>query len=162
MTYQIGQIVPFHYTRSVWRADIAPPQWFIFHVKSQHELPAEAWLMRNGACEAWHPTEVRWRLVRGKRRKVKYHAALVPGYVFALLDRIPHWDVLFDRAKGKLLHVVSRDGIPLAIGEDVIEKMADVRNACMSAALPSPRQSASAWATRQRWTPAVPWRGRWR
>jgi hypothetical protein len=57
---------------------------------------------------------------------VPYEAAVVPGYVFALLDRIPHWDVLFDRARGKLLHVVSRDGLPLPIGEHVIEAMTDV------------------------------------
>jgi hypothetical protein len=127
MTYHIGQTVPFDYSRGVWLADRIAPQWFIFHVKSQHELPAEAWLIRNGAAEAWHPTEKRWRFTGGsRRRKVPYEAAVVPGYVFALLDRIPHWDVLFDRARGKLLHVVSRDGLPLPIGEHVIEAMTDV------------------------------------
>jgi hypothetical protein len=127
MTYHIGQTVPFDYSRGVWRADRIAPQWFIFHVMSQHELPAEAWLIRNGVAEAWHPTEKRWKLTGGsRRRKVPYEAAVVPGYVFALLDRIPHWDVLFDRARGKLLHVVSRDGLPLPIGEHVIEAMTDV------------------------------------
>lgn len=125
MTYQIGQIVPFDYTRRIWR-EVCGPTWYIFEVPSCREGDAEVWLMQNGAAEAWHPTEALWRPVRGNRRKVKYRVAVVPGYVFALLEREPNWDVLFDRARGKMYRVVSRNGIPLPIGEHVIERMADV------------------------------------
>jgi hypothetical protein len=126
VTYHLGQVIPFTPDRGVWRCEM-PPQWFIFRSSPMAELPAEAWLLRQGALDAWHPVEKKWRIVGGaKRRKVPYIAAVAPGWVFVLLDREPHWDVLFDRARGKLTHVVGRDGIPLAIPETAIEQMAQV------------------------------------
>lgn len=132
MAFEIGQPVdPTAWAtmfgkRGLWARD-ADPQWYIFTTAPQGELPAEAWLRRNGVPECWFPTEMKWRIIpRGKRRKVPYMAPIAPRYLFSVLDKVPHWDVLFDRARGKLTGVVSRDGVPQPIPEAAMMQMQQV------------------------------------
>ena len=130
MTYQIGQIVPFTGSRGIWRGNWYDnrPRWFIFNVPPMGELPAESWLIRNGAMEAWHPVVPKWRIAgpAHNRKKVPYNAPSVSGYVFAMFDREPHWDVLMERSNRKLARVEKRGELPLAIDERIIEQMAQV------------------------------------
>lgn len=126
MAFRVGEVVPVERGRGIWREDW-PPAWFIFTTPAQSESAAAAWLQAQGVCECWFPVEVRWRRQpHGRRAKVKYSAPIVPRYIFAFLPAEPHWDVLFDRARGKLSGVVSRDGLPLAIPEAAILQMRHV------------------------------------
>ncbi len=113
-------------TRGIWHYQLDTPAWYIFGVAPMKELPAEAWLIRNGALDAWHPVEKRWKPCNAKRAKVPYFAPFIAGYTFVRFDREPHWDVLFDRANGKLSYVISSNGIPMRIPETVIAQMAQV------------------------------------
>lgn len=133
--YQAGQVIPpeewqaIFGKRGLWAAPLPAPQWYIFTTAAQRELPAEAWLRRNGVPECWFPTETRWRnLPRGKRRKVSYLAPIAPRYLFAVLDKEPHWDVLFARARvlGNITGVVSRNGVPQPIPEAAMMQMRHV------------------------------------
>jgi len=132
MGYEIGQRIDddawqaMFGKRGIWIKD-ADPQWYIFVTAPQRELQAEAWLRRNGVHECWFPTEPRWRRIpRGMVRKVRYMAPIVPRYLFVMIDKEPNWDVLFDRARGKLTGVVSRDGVPMPICEADMLKMRHV------------------------------------
>lgn len=123
MGYEIGQEIDaaswgaLFGRRGIWRCD-ADPQWYIFVTAPQGEVAAGAWLRRNGVPECWFPTEPKWRRVpRGKVRKVRYFAPVVPRYLFAVIDKEPNWDVLFARARGKLVGVVSCNGTPIPIPE---------------------------------------------
>lgn len=132
MGYEIGQKIDAETwqsmfgKRDLWVRD-ADPRWYIFITAPQGELPAEAWLRRNGVPECWFPTEERWkRIPRGKVRKVKYLAPIVPRYLFVTLDKEPNWDLLFERSLGKLTGVVCRDGVPMPISERDMLKMQQV------------------------------------
>jgi len=99
------------------------PSWYIFTTKAQGERAAAAWLEENGVPETWFPVESKWRkIARGPRRSVEYMAPVAPRYLFAVLDKNPNWDVLFERTRGKITGVVSYEPIP----ERVIMQMAQV------------------------------------
>jgi len=126
----IGDVLPAYAGRGIW-AEPWEPAWFIFQVPPRGELPASAWLSRNGAAECWYPSET--ILTTNRYKPGKRIPKIVPvcsGYLFAVLPARPHWDVMFARAQQgnrKLLtHVVSRGADPIAIPESVIADMAQV------------------------------------
>lgn len=122
----IGDIIPAPTTRGIWHHDWEPA-WHIFQVPPRGELPATAWLTRNGVAECWHPTETAYKRNRFKPgKRIPYERPVAPGYLFAVLPQRPHWDVLFARSRGKLLRVVSHNGDPVAVPEETIAAMAQV------------------------------------
>lgn len=123
---KIGDVLPAPSARGIWGAE-CEPAWFIFTVPPRGELPASAWLTRNGVSECWHPTEAAFKRDRFKPgKRIPYQRPVAPGYLFAVLSSRPNWDVLFARSRGKLLKVVSHNGQPVPIPEDVIADMAQV------------------------------------
>lgn len=123
---EIGDIVPAPEARGIW-AEPWPPAWFIFTTPPRGELPASAWMERNGVAETWYPSEQAFKRNRYKpNARIPYLRPIVPGYLFAVLSFRPHWDVLFSRSRGKLLKVVSKNGNPIAIPESVISEMEQV------------------------------------
>lgn len=125
-TAQVGDIFPAPTTRGIW-ATPWQPAWFIFTVPPRGELPASAWLTRNGASECWYPTETAYKRARFKpNHRIPYERPVAPGYLFAVLPSRPHWDVLFARSRGKLLRVVSHNGEPVAVPESVVASMTQV------------------------------------
>lgn len=120
----IGDIIPAPTSRGIWHHDWEPA-WFIMTVPPRGELPATAWLTRNGVSECWHPTETAFKRKRFKpNQRIPYERPVAPGYLFVVLPQRPHWDVLFARSRGKLLKVVSHQGEPVAVPEDTIAAMA--------------------------------------
>lgn len=120
----IGDVVPAPTGRGIWASDWEP-SWFIFQVPPRGELPASAWLSRNGVGECWYPSETAFKRNRFKPgQRIPYERPVAPGYLFAVLPYEPHWDVLFDRSRKKLSKVVSHNGLPVAIPEYIIAKMA--------------------------------------
>lgn len=123
---KIGDVFPAAEGRSIWAAHWEPA-WFIFTVPPRGELPASAWLARNGVAEAWYPSETAFKRNRFRpNQRTPYERPVAPGYLFAVLPSLPHWDVLFARSRGKLLKVVSDKGRPIAVPESVIMDMAKV------------------------------------
>ena len=121
---KIGDQLPPATSRGIW-ADDWQAAWFIFTVPPRGELPASAWLTRNGATECWYPSETAFKRNRFKPgQRIPYERPVAPGYLFAVLPKRPHWDVLFARSRGKLLRVVSHNGNPVAVPETVIASMA--------------------------------------
>jgi hypothetical protein len=122
----IGDIIPAPTSRGIWHHEWEP-SWHIFQVPPRGELPATAWLTRNGVSECWHPTETAYKRNRFKPgKRIPYERPVAPGYLFAVLPQRPHWDVLFARSRGKLLRVVSHNGDPVAVPEETIAAMAQV------------------------------------
>lgn len=122
----IGDIVQMPETRGIWRREWEPA-WHIFTVPPRGEPPASAWLTRNGVPEVWYPSEQAFKRNRFKpNERIPYQRPIAPGYLFAVLSQEPHWDVLFARSRGKLSKVVSHNGLPLAVSDDVINNMAQV------------------------------------
>lgn len=120
---QIGDRIDLDPTRGIWAAEWQPA-WHIFTVPPRGELPASAWLARNGVAESWYPTETAYKRVRFKPgKRIPYERPVAPGYLFAVLPRRPHWDVLFARSRGKLHRVVSHNGEPVPIPEAEMAKM---------------------------------------
>jgi len=123
----VGDTVPVSATAAMLAEDLPEPEWHILTTAPQAELPAIAWLERNGVPDAWCPTETRWKKVpRGRRKRVEYQAPIAPRYVFVPFPRRPVWHVLFERARGKLTGVVAKDGVPLCIPEAQIAQMEQV------------------------------------
>ena len=121
---QVGDAVDLPTTRGIW-ASAWEPSWFIFTVPPRGELPASAWLSRNGVTECWYPSETAFKRTRFKpNQRIPYERPVAPGYLFVVLPQRPHWDVLFARSRGKLLKVVSHQGEPVAVPEDTIAAMA--------------------------------------
>lgn len=119
----IGDKLPPPASRGIWAQDWEPA-WFIFTVPPRGELPATAWLSRNGVDECWHPTEQAFKRVRHKpNQRIPYEKPVAPGYLFVVMPSLPHWDVLFARSRGKLLKVVSDKGQPVPIPESEMAKM---------------------------------------
>lgn len=120
---QVGDAVDLPTGRGIWASEW-DPSWFIFTVPPRGELPASAWLSRNGVTECWHPTETAFKRTRFKPNlRIPYERPVAPGYLFVVLPQRPHWDVLFARARGKLLKVVSHQGEPVPIPETEMAKM---------------------------------------
>lgn len=135
MHWQIGQSYPIEGTGIL--GDILvdkhgnpTPAWFIFRNPPMKEKAAQAWLMRQGALEAWYPTTVDWVPAKGanpRRRKVAVERRVAPGYIFAYVDREPRWHFLFEAARGRVSRVVSwPDGRPMALSDRVIAAMQHV------------------------------------
>ena len=127
---QVGDTLPAATSRGMW-AEEWEPAWFIFQVPPLGELPASAWLARNGAGETWYPSETIFTTNRFKPgKRIPKTVPVCSGYLFAVLSSRPHWDVLFSRAqqgnRRLLTHVVSRGSVPIAIPESVIADMAQV------------------------------------
>lgn len=128
MTYQIGDTLAAPDARGLW-AEIWPPSWHIFTVPPRCELPASAWLARNGVAECWYPSETAFRRNRYKpNERIPYQRAIAPGYLFAVLPMRPHWDILMQRGRmHKVLRgVVSENGYPVSVPESIILAMAQV------------------------------------
>ena len=122
----IGDVVQLPEARGIW-GQPWEPAWFIFQVPPRGELPASAWLERNGASEVWYPSEQAFKRNKYKPNdRIPYTRPIAPGYLFAVLPAEPHWDVLFARSRKKLSRVVSHNGLPVAIPESVISDMAQV------------------------------------
>lgn len=122
-TVQIGDVLPAPEGRGIWAADWEPA-WFIFTVPPRGEMPASAWLARNGVEETWWPTETVLTKHRFKPGKtIPREKPICPGYLFAILPMRPHWDVLFVRSRKKLAKVVSHNGEPFPVPEAVIADM---------------------------------------
>ncbi len=120
---RIGDVFPPHDGRRLW-AWGRDPAWFIFQVPPRGELPASAWLARNGVAETWYPSETAFKRNRFRpNERIPYERAVAPGYLFAVLARQPHWDILFARSQGKLLRVVSHNGEPFPMPESEFGKM---------------------------------------
>lgn len=123
---QIGDTFPASQARGIWALEW-DAAWFIFTTPPRGELAATAWLARNGAHEAWFPSETAYKRNRYKpNTRIAYERPVAPGYLFVVLPFRPHWDVLFSRSRGKLLKVVSHNGEPVAVPETVIASMAQV------------------------------------
>lgn len=121
---QVGDAVDLPTGRGIWASEWEP-SWFIFTVPPRGELPASAWLSRNGVTECWYPSETAFKRTRFKpNQRIPYERPVAPGYLFVVLPQRPHWDVLFARSRGKLLKVVSHQGEPVAVPEDTIAAMA--------------------------------------
>ena len=126
LSLKVGDRIDQPNGRGIWAEDW-PPSWFIFTVPPRGELPAAAWLARNGVAEAWYPSETAFKRDRFKPgQRIPYERAVAPGYLFAVLPKRPNWDVLFSRSRGKLLRVVSHNGRPVPVPESVIAAMAQV------------------------------------
>ena len=126
MHYRIGQSYPIE-GRGIFAERLeCGPRWFIFRVPPMKERAAAAWLMSNGALEAWYPTTTDWVPAKGsnpRRRKVPYERRVAPGYLFVCVDRVPRWYTLFEAARGRLSRVVTMGGLPFAIPDEVIGHM---------------------------------------
>lgn len=129
--YQIGQVYPLEGTGilgdTLVHRGVPTPAWFIFRTPPMKERAAEAWLERQGALEAWHPTVTDWVPAKGanpRRRKIPRERRVAPGYLFAFFDREPRWHILFEAARGRVSKVVSwPDGRPMALSDGVIAEM---------------------------------------
>lgn len=158
----IGDIIPASTARGIWRHDWEP-SWFIFTVPPRGELPATAWLLRNGVAECWHPTEQAFKRNRFKPgQRIPYDRPVAPGYLFAVLPSRPHWDVLFARSRGKLLKVVSQNGEPVPVPEAEMAKMqklpqrlAAIREAEMQKRIIRPRDKVAVTIAGVEWTVEV-------
>lgn len=123
---QVGDVVDAPTGRGIWASEWEP-SWFIFQVPPRGELPASAWLSRNGASECWYPSETAFKRNRFKpSQRIPYERPVAPGYLFVVMPLRPHWDVLFDRSRKKLSKVVSHNGEPVAVPEATIAAMAKV------------------------------------
>lgn len=123
---QVGDTVNLPPGRGIWACEWEPA-WFIFTVPPRGELPASAWLSRNGVSECWYPSETAFKRDRFKpNARIPYQRPVAPGYLFVVLPMLPHWDVLFARSRGKLTKVVSQGADPIAIPESVIADMEQV------------------------------------
>lgn len=132
MTYDIGQVLPYNPAAPLFRGD--RPRWYALTSAPQSELPASAWLARQGVEEAWYPTrEHRVTIKRGQRRVVTRMVPEWPGYVFALCPgSVVSWSALIDRSMHKITGVVMVNGEPAVIAEDKLMDMKDVPN-CLKA-----------------------------
>lgn len=161
-TVQIGDQIDIGTSRGIWAREWEPA-WFIFTVPPRGELPASAWLSRNGVAECWHPTEQAFKRNRFKPgQRIPYQRPVAPGYLFAVLPSCPHWDVLFARSRGKLLKVVSHNGEPVPISEDELAKMrqvpqrlAAIREAEMQKRIIRPRDRVAVTVGGVEWTVEV-------
>ena len=132
MSYARGQVISpeewwalFRH-RDIW-AEAWEPAWYILRVPPMREAGAVAWLGANGAPDAWYPTEERWyRQPRCRRQKRRALVPVAPGYLFALLDRRPQWDVLVGKSRGKVLRVICRSGEPYPVPERAMMEMRQV------------------------------------
>lgn len=122
MTYAIGQIHPFDYTRKPVAGECAET-WFILTSPPLRERAGEAFLERVGFSEVWTPTERAWRPSRGPRLRERYDRLIAPGYIFAMTEREPVWDVLFERARGRVSGVVSIGSEPYVVRKQDFEAM---------------------------------------
>lgn len=122
MTYQIGDIVSFDYLRRPLEGYIEP-EWYILTTPPQREIGAEAYLRRIGVTDVWFPTETRYRPNPRGGRKIKYDSKIAPGYIFAMFERRPVWDVLFRMGRGRVSGAVSHNEWPLRITEDALAAM---------------------------------------
>lgn len=161
-TVQIGDQIDLGSSRGIW-ADDWQPAWHIFTTPPRGELPATAWLSRNGVAECWHPTEQAFKRDRFKPgQRIPYERPVAPGYLFVVLPSRPHWDVLFARSRGKLLKVVSHNGQPVPISEDTLAKMrlvpqrlAAIREAEMQKRIIKPRDKVAVTIGGVEWTVEV-------
>lgn len=161
-TVQIGDPIELDPSRPIWAAEW-DPAWHIFTVPPRGELPATAWLTRNGVSECWHPTEPAFKRDRYKPgKRTPYDRPVAPGYLFAVLPQRPHWDVLFARSRGKLLKVVSHNGEPVPVPECEMAKMqklplrlAAIREAEMQKRIIRPRDKVAVTIAGVEWTVEV-------
>lgn len=123
MTYHIGQQLPLINTRKVLGEEI-DPTWYILTTPPQRETAATAWLERIGAGDVWHPTETRYRPQNGRR--VAYERCIAPGYLFAMFESAPQWDVMYTQGKNRVSGVVSFGEVPYAVPESVLADMQHV------------------------------------
>lgn len=159
---RIGDTVDLDPSRGIWAREWEPA-WFIFTVPPRGELPATAWLSRNGVDECWHPTEQAFKRNRYKPgQRIPYDRPVAPGYLFAVLPRLPHWDVLFARSRGKLLKVVSHNGEPVPVSEETLARMrlvpqrlAAIREAEMQKRIIRPRDKVAVTIGGVEWTVEV-------
>lgn len=132
MGYEIGQKILAEGSRAMMGAPLVAgdgkpdPRWYVLKVAAQREFDVKEWLKgEDGVLDAWLPTEKAWRILpRGKRRKAPYRKRIAPGYVFVCVSRVIAWDVLYQRANGKVIGVVGRDGEPLPVPEAQMRAMA--------------------------------------
>ncbi|MEX5600714.1 transcription termination/antitermination NusG family protein [Pseudophaeobacter sp. C1-32P7] len=126
MTYTIGQEVAFGKMRRLMGDPLQDSaQWFVLKTAPLKEFELREWLKREeGVLDAWLPTEKAWRsMPRSRRRKAAYEKKIAPGYVFVCVDRSVAWDVLRERANGKVAGVVGRDGRPLPVPDEEMRRM---------------------------------------
>lgn len=124
MTYQYGKQYPLDYTRRPLGAWIEPT-WYILTTPPQREKRAEVWLERIGMSTSWMPTTTRHKPNR-RGGRTAYQHKVAPGYLFAMFEREPIWDVLFMQGKGRVSGVVSKGSEPCAITEETLAKMQQV------------------------------------
>ncbi len=120
----IGETVAYEPKRRPLSTEpLDDPEWFILTTPPQREVAARAWLERIGVAETWFPTEEAWKSVRGQSKQVAYQRRIVPGYIFALFDREPVWDVMFEQGRGKISGVVGVYERPYAVPMKVMQAM---------------------------------------
>jgi hypothetical protein len=125
---------------TIWGAD-CEPSWIIAFVPSVKLLQATAWLARHGV-ESWFPTETVYVHDRRPPHKlVPKIKALIPGYMFAKVTRLPIRDFWISQSSGKIsdiFHcgerlVVMRDEDLMQMRQ-VPDRLRDMREAAREAA----------------------------
>lgn len=118
MTYQIGQTVPFDYTRTitgghlsqrVWHAVITPP----------HKEQATVEMFKARGFHAFYPKRRVRRFINGKK-----HTRELPEItriVYVRFDRVPHWDVMKER--GIIVGVFSVFDRPIEFPSEIIRRL---------------------------------------
>lgn len=158
----IGEPVVWATRRPIWGKEFDEPKWFIVtswperrpgKVKSVLDLDAAGDLVALGVKPGniWAPTN-RVIMGRGKNQFIR-HRLIVSGYLFALMEREPAWDLLIERApRHRLRGVVSVGGVPYEVPLRVLSQMAQMpdrlrelkaeEDAALAARLPKPGQQA--------------------
>lgn len=117
MTYQVGQMVPLDYQRSLVGRGLSQPVWHALIVASQREKFVCRQLKRSGVRAIYPRHIVQWRDARtSKTRRVKN--PLIAGIIYAKFNAEPQWDIMRDR--GLVRGVFSYRGAPIALPRDVI------------------------------------------
>lgn len=119
---RIGDTVPLSYTRATFTREIAPTWFVLVSGRLRRDmLAAAAWLVRQGAPEAWFPEETRRRQFRRGNRMFReaIEVPIVPGIVFLLADRQPQWDIL----AGRRIRPMLIGDRPAAVSEAVLAEM---------------------------------------
>lgn len=129
----VGDAVPWSPRREPLGAPLLEPQWLIVRewagatgkVREVMDLPAARALARFGVDpeHIWTPSET-VMVGRGADRHKRLRL-LLPGYLFALFDREPRWDVIRARSR-HIRGVVSVGETPYVVPPRALSQMAQM------------------------------------
>ncbi|WP_069086394.1 transcription/translation regulatory transformer protein RfaH [Pseudomonas sp. TCU-HL1] len=98
--------------------EAADKAWYLVQCKVRQESRAEEnLLLQSYVC--YHPKLTRERVLRGQRKIVE--ESLFPGYLFIQLSQQDSWAPI--RSTRGVSRIVSFGGKPIALGDDLIERL---------------------------------------